>query len=1092
MDPTKLEMESDSHFDSGSDTSEPSSSSSPSSASRQNLNGEDKGGTEQLKKLRSMKMSRVQSRRFKNQGGYGRRIISGYAASSEQSTPIEMSDASPKYMKATSFSDEKENVQKSAGKFSRRTSSRPVKSMTRLPSMRFRRPLTRTSGGTDQKYLKKSRSIKLANSVTLSRDIYSVESKRASMKKHLEMPQTLDSTIQRATCSSALKGSKVPEDIESKAGGSESEKITTMKKVCPYSYCSLHGHRHENLPPLKRYVSMRRRLIKSQKNVSESRSTSKAKGSGNRKKGIQKSQKDSSFDSASRDIAHESTAGPSSITDEDGPEFSLSCDSSSEKRSITFSVDEASVDSCSITSVQDKSTSEATGSERKENLLASREKQKNMGLWRLIYQHMASGIDAEVDRQKAMDGEGEEKQVEKTNKVVGTNESSSIQDTSPTDQSLYIADHDKDNQKTDISQSDAIKLVQEAFDRILSEIPDQSSDTQSVASDMTSDNDLSIPTSFDSAKDSTEKDTEETQLKDAKVNVCGEEKVASNVGKKSDQQMPKSWNNLKKIILFKRFVKALEKVKHFNPRKPRFLSVEPDPEAERVHLRHLTVEGRKNTDEWMLDHALRQVISTLAPAQKRKVALLVQAFETIVPVPEVETHLRSNSAASSHTTPIQSRTGSSAQSDDDTGKENKHPDSENQEQVTDILPTKWSVPMTAVGLSFSMPNVIDLKEEGISASRYDSKTNESTLMHDQHDSMDSRLPEVEETKLKDESSREGIVNNSQEQSPEKEKTSREVLGQVVFRIDSEARGRSSELEPENDKVPASDIRVVLTDSFTKLMEKTSAIGDEEGKTAHESIQGIMQRPNGVSDAASETKLEKQNYTGLWYLIYKHMASGNAADKEEQSNNGDTLLGRKNSISQTSSPDTNQDMKMENHYDELHRNDVIKLVEEAIDEIPLPDSQDDSPDDQSVTSETTTEEESLRLEHGEGQKLHISTTIDNSKEEPKIKTVENKSKPQLHKNWSNLKKIILLKRFVKALEKVKKFNPREPQYLPLQSVPEAEKVNLRHQNTDDRKNSEEWMLDHALQHVVAQLTPARKRKVQLLVEAFETVTPTIGN
>lgn len=95
---------------------------------------------------------------------------------------------------------------------------------------------------------------------------------------------------------------------------------------------------------------------------------------------------------------------------------------------------------------------------------------------------------------------------------------------------------------------------------------------------------------------------------------------------------------------------------------------------------------------------------------------------------------------------------------------------------------------------------------------------------------------------------------------------------------------------------------------------------------------------------------------------------------------------------------------------------------------------------------------------------------------------------MQKNWSNLKKVILLKRFIKSLEKVRKFNPREPRYLPLEPDKGAEKVHLRHQNMEDRKNAEEWMLDHALQQVVAKLTPARKRKVELLIEAFETVTP----
>ncbi|KAL2898363.1 Calmodulin binding protein PICBP [Bienertia sinuspersici] len=54
--------------------------------------------------------------------------------------------------------------------------------------------------------------------------------------------------------------------------------------------------------------------------------------------------------------------------------------------------------------------------------------------------------------------------------------------------------------------------------------------------------------------------------------------------------------------------------------------------------------------------------------------------------------------------------------------------------------------------------------------------------------------------------------------------------------------------------------------------------------------------------------------------------------------------------------------------------------------------------------------------------------------------------------------------------------------------EKQRSGLRHQEMDERRNAEEWMLDHALQKTVNQLTPARKKKVALLVEAFETVVP----
>jgi hypothetical protein len=97
----------------------------------------------------------------------------------------------------------------------------------------------------------------------------------------------------------------------------------------------------------------------------------------------------------------------------------------------------------------------------------------------------------------------------------------------------------------------------------------------------------------------------------------------------------------------------LEEEREFNPREPNFLPVVPDPEAEKVDLRHQMMDDRKNSEEWMLDYALRQAVTKLAPARKRKVALLVEAFEKVLPTPKYETHMRHTSATFSHTRPIQ-------------------------------------------------------------------------------------------------------------------------------------------------------------------------------------------------------------------------------------------------------------------------------------------------------------------------------------------------------------------------------------------------------------------------------------------------------
>ncbi|KAH7679328.1 Calcium/calmodulin-dependent protein kinase protein [Dioscorea alata] len=72
---------------------------------------------------------------------------------------------------------------------------------------------------------------------------------------------------------------------------------------------------------------------------------------------------------------------------------------------------------------------------------------------------------------------------------------------------------------------------------------------------------------------------------------------------------------------------------------------------------------------------------------------------------------------------------------------------------------------------------------------------------------------------------------------------------------------------------------------------------------------------------------------------------------------------------------------------------------------------------------------------------------------------------------------------------KRKSRNEPQYLQVESEPEAEKVDLRHLVMSERRTAEEWMIDYALQEVVNKLGPARKSKVELLVEAFEIVRPT---
>lgn len=103
----------------------------------------------------------------------------------------------------------------------------------------------------------------------------------------------------------------------------------------------------------------------------------------------------------------------------------------------------------------------------------------------------------------------------------------------------------------------------------------------------------------------------------------------------------------------KKIAEESEEERKFNPREPNYLPVEPDEDAEKVDLRHQMVDERKNAEEWMVDFALRRAVTSLAPARKRKVALLVEAFETVMPIPKYESHFRHNTSFFGLSSPIQ-------------------------------------------------------------------------------------------------------------------------------------------------------------------------------------------------------------------------------------------------------------------------------------------------------------------------------------------------------------------------------------------------------------------------------------------------------
>ncbi|KAG5242589.1 calmodulin binding protein [Salix suchowensis] len=1177
MMPAKLGDEVDSGYSFSSESSCMSSksalSSSSSSSCYQKEDISNEAGRElkrKVKKLRPFKLARLPSLKLITRQPKTQfddvSVLSSDARSSQHS------GRSPNYMRTTTSSNaKKENLQKSARTLARRSSFKPEKSLTRLSSMKFRRPLMRkSSGGTDQKknmkndvdasvdYLeakncsdgrndhfqasphlestsisnnedRKKSSNSKQNLASSGNNSMRIITRTSTLRPRSQIP---DSSIQKNTCSSAIKDSKFPNHLELQPGGSESEG-NSIVKVCPYSYCSLHGHHHSDVHQLKRFVSMRRRLLKTQRSMkSESRSSRRAKHSGISKKGTQTSQSAYCGDLAVLETAHDKMAVSSSFGRKAGPRAESKSARGGDDRdyrnvtrvteiqTLPEEADEGRIASLNLnvfkgdsqlstakakasTSVADERpnkplnlnrfvehieidnmvSSASIGKPSQEETAANEEnnqdavqdywflghknpgdKQKHMGLWNLIYQHMASGVAAEDGTRSHLNKAKEEEEEEEENTLPGTNKSGSFQDFSSADHSIDEDNHDEHSWKIQQYQRDAIKHPADD----VSATSDTTSDKELAENNDGEDRQLNISTSYDSGRDSMVQEQEEMRLK---ADAFQKEKAESSVESKSNKKTPTSWSNLRKILILKRFVKAFEKVRNFSPRKPRYLHVEADPEAEKVHLRHQTMGERKNSEEWMLDHALQQVISTLAPAQKRKVALLVQAFETVTPPTEVGTAPRSNIEASSHTTPFKTRTGASDCKVSREGKETilgitlrktssletrfKH----NQDQASDFYKVDEHIRGSCSELkeasfkngcihlasspSSSKSTAAELKNEFVAFNLGNGETN-SSLKDNEPDFVRHCLVEDTDSKScdnqlpKSADALRSVINGEtlQEDAKEASAVSASELHDRDFGLNSQKsdinnknNGTCDESdEPKSqtlnyDEGSIANIDVVSSSSVSVPLKESSEVAGQEDKLLQGSTQLDESEPCCTTDAAHE----KHKHMKFWFLIYKHMVS-------EQGNGGNKLV----EMNKLDNDDVgNQEIK-------LQQIEAIRLVEEAIDQIPLPEFQEDSPDE-------SLDQEHTEMKAGEGEEPFISSSFESTNEsfgETDSTKVEESTtlyqqKQQLNsdnigaqekanpappagnkpnmamQNWSNLKKVILLKRFVKALEKVKK-------------------------------------------------------------------------
>lgn len=656
----------------------------------------------------------------------------------------------------------------------------------------------------------------------------------------------------------------------------------------------------------------------------------------------------------------------------------------------------------------------------------------HMSMWNLIHQHMSSNLSVIESTNKPVQEADGESPVDGSISALAKDSTDLSRESS--DSGIGTVTNDSEAQEIELRKLFAVKLVREAIEKILlPEVQDQASDDQSIASESTPRAELMEITQSkaftqenDAESDANKVNGNVSSAKEGTV-VAGDassgeiREAEKQVVRKSEKKAPKHWSNLKKWILLQRFIRELEKVRKFNPRKPQHLLLNPDPEAEKVNLRPQTLDGRKSAEEWMLDHALQQAVSQLAPTQKRKVALLVRAFETVVPPQEdSQVQFRDPRLRNSSLAAMLAR--------------------DNQAVISDSTSKEMSAQM------------VKETEEA-----YEDKGDcESSLKF--QGSTDARNGNI---KLEDPDHENG------EPISKARSLSRDVDGMLV----------PAETSPSPAFLPEA----------TKAGNAMEDVTETEAMPAEQGLENeISDTTEGeAKDGSQSNQMDRRNHIKMWHMIYQHVVSGIAEkvglelleggeDDEAEDNmssatsNGDHAI--PSDLSQTSDELREETHVASNLRSGLTKSDALKLVKEAVDEILLPEIQDDASDTQSVTSEPVPDQDIPERNVKEGALISKRSDLSKSK------------------NWSKLKKLMLLKRSIKALEKARDFRPQPHQLLPQIPDPEPEKVDLRQQMMDERKKAEQWMLDYAVQHIVTKLTPARKRRVFMLVEAFEAVVP----
>ncbi|XP_023741140.1 calmodulin binding protein PICBP [Lactuca sativa] len=227
--------------------------------------------------------------------------------------------------------------------------------------------------------------------------------------------------------------------------------------------------------------------------------------------------------------------------------------------------------------------------------------------------------------------------------------------------------------------------------------------------------------------------------------------------------------------------------------------------------------------------------------------------------------------------------------------------------------------------------------------------------------------------------------------------------------------------------------------------KDSSLTDENGDYKDSDEQG-------VTEFDSAMKSEKEKYINMWHMIYQHVVT------DITSKVGSELL-----HGGDDDDDDEQEVKDQSINNEFSPRVADMLIRQSVNEILLPEVEEDA---------------SLSLERKD---VDVDIDID-------IDGGESQTQQIIPKNWNKLR---TLRRSIKDLESSRKLKPETPRQSAFhkeEEQEEREQVDLRRQKSHQKTKAEQWMIDYAVQHIVTKLTPARKKRVSMLVEAFEAVIP----